>query len=298
MKQSCPWPVFAGAIFACWFAAGVAGAEELVAIEGCTLVEAPWADGDSFPVRTPDGEVHTVRLYGADCLEQHVSGETDARRLRAQRRYFGITAARSDPAESIALAKDLARQATLETRRTLARPFTMHTSFADARGDGRHKRIYAFVFDAEGRDVAAHLVSAGLARAFGVSRTTRAGESADDYREFLADRELQAAKRGAGIWAHTDWDALPAERRQERDEGRELRVAFDGGPPPPGFTVEVNTASREDLMRLPHVGEKLANRIIERRPYRRLTDLLEVEGIGPTTYRELKPLLRLDPVAD
>jgi len=142
---------------AVWLA-GVAAAADLVAVEGCTLVAADWADGDSFPVRTPDGEVHTVRLYAADCLEQHVSGETDARRLRSQRRYFGITSARPDAAASIALAKDLARQATAETRRFLTRPFTIHTSFADARGDGRHKRIYAFVFDAAGRDLAAHLV--------------------------------------------------------------------------------------------------------------------------------------------
>lgn len=267
--------------------------DELTAIEGCTLVDAPWADGDSFPVRTPDGQVHTVRLYGADCLEQHVAGETDARRLRAQRRYFGITAARPDPAESIALAKELARQASTETRRFLRRPFTIHTSFADARGDGKHKRIYAFVFDAAGEDLAAHLVSAGLARAYGVSRSTRAGESADDYREFLADRELQAAKRGAGVWAHTIWDTLPTERRLERDEERELRRAVDGAPLPAGFLLDPNTAAREDLMRLPRVGEALANRIIERRPYTRLTDLLEVDGIGPATYRELKPFLRL-----
>jgi endonuclease YncB( thermonuclease family) len=267
--------------------------DELTAIAGCTLVDAPWADGDSFPVRTPDGQVHTVRLYGADCLEQHVAGETDARRLRAQRRYFGITAARPDAAESIALAKDLARQAAAETRRLLRKPFTIHTSFADARGDGKHKRIYAFVFDAAGTDLAAHLVSAGLARAYGVSRSTRDGESADDYREFLADRELQAAKHGAGIWAHTVWDSLPAERRLERDEERELRRALDGAPLPAGFTLDPNTASREDLMRLPHVGEALANRIIERRPYKRLTDLLEVDGIGPATYRDLKPLLRI-----
>ena len=274
-------------------AAAAPAAEPLVAVEGCTLVAAEWADGDSFPVRTPAGEVHTVRLYGADCLEQHVSGETDARRLRGQRRYFGITSARPDAAASIALAKDLARQSTEETRRFLARPFTIHTSFADARGDGRHKRIYAFVIDAEGRDLAKHLVSAGLARAYGVGRTTLAGDSAEEYRETLADLELQAAKRGAGIWAHTDWDALPVERRLERHEEQELRVAIDGAAPP-GFTVEINTASREDLMRLPQVGETLANRIIERRPYRRITDLLEVDGIGPTTYRTLKPMLRLE----
>lgn len=280
------------AVAGSFLAAEIRG-EELTVMEGCTLVDAPWADGDSFPVRAADGQVFTVRLYGADCLEHHVAGETDARRLRAQRRYFGITAARPDPAESISLAKELAKQATAETRRLLRKPFTIHTSFADARGDGRHKRIYAFVFDAAGEDVAAHLVSAGLARAYGVSRSTRAGESAEDYRDFLADRELQAAKRGAGIWAHTVWDALPAERRLEREEERELRRAVDGGPPPAGFVLDPNTASREELMRLPRVGETLANRIIERRPYRRLTDLLEVDGIGPATYRELKPFLRL-----
>jgi competence protein ComEA len=47
-------------------------------------------------------------------------------------------------------------------------------------------------------------------------------------------------------------------------------------------------------MRLPGIGETLANRIIEKRPYARLTDLLEVEAIGPATYRKLKPLLRLE----
>ena len=115
-------------------------ADELAVLEGCTLVPADWADGDSFRIRTPTGEEHTVRLYGVDCLETHVTGETDARRLRSQRRYFGIAEVRPDAAASIEFAKQLATQATAESRGFLARPFTIHTSFADGRGDGRFKR--------------------------------------------------------------------------------------------------------------------------------------------------------------
>lgn len=270
-------------------------AEPLVAIEGCTLVPAEWADGDSFRVRTPAGEEHTVRLYGVDCLEHHVTDETAARRLRSQRRYFGIAEAKADTAASIEFAKELAAEATAETRRLLARPFTLHTSFADGRGDARFKRIYGFVTDADGRDLAEQLVSKGLARAFGVARSTPLGDTGDEYRERLADFELQAASRRLGVWAHTDWDRLPAERRIERMEERELQGAIDGdSPPPAGFVLDPNTASRNDLMRLPGVGETLANRIIERRPYRRVVDLLEVEGIGPAKFKELKPLLRID----
>lgn len=66
----------------------------------------------------------------------------------------------------------------------------------------------------------------------------------------------------------------------------------------PGPTVNVNTASAEDLERLPGVGPVLARRIVEFREakglFRRMEDLLEVDGIGPKTLRRLAPMLRLE----
>ena len=38
----------------------------LTSFADCRFVPAPWADGDSFSVRLPDGSEPTVRLYGVD----------------------------------------------------------------------------------------------------------------------------------------------------------------------------------------------------------------------------------------
>ncbi len=101
-------------------------------------------------------------------MEWHVNDKTDAARLAAQRRYFGISEFGGSPKASMDAAKAIGQSAASETTRLLAKPFIVHTSFADARGGGKHKRIYAFVTTADGNDLAEHLVRLGLARAFGV----------------------------------------------------------------------------------------------------------------------------------
>jgi competence protein ComEA len=268
-------------------------AQQLTRLDGCKLVPTPWADGDSFLVEAADGKRLTLRLYGADCIEWHVSDESDARRLREQRRYFGISGPAGKAAESITLAKDFGKTAADETARVLALPFTVHTAFADARGDGKHPRVYAFVSTPEGKDLAAHLVRLGLARAFGVYRETPDRTHQNEYREGLRDLELQAARLGRGVWAETDWKALPEERRAQREEEAELAVATGGSTISEGEKIDPNTAARDELMRLPGVGEKMANRIIEGRPYRKACDLDRVEGIGAATLKRLLPFLEL-----
>ena len=84
-------------------------------------------------------------------------------------------------------------------------------------------------------------------------------------------------------------------------------TAPNGDPPPvsrtratPDDPVILNTASVDDFRRLPGVGEKRATAAFAVRArlggrFHSIDDLLKVKGIGRTTLRRLRPLVRLDP---
>ena len=277
----------------CATAPTVLSAQILEKLPSCQMVQAPWADGDSFSIKTLRGEQHTIRLYGVDCIEMHVNDDTDARRLRAQRRYFGISEVGGSPQASITLAKENGTMAAVETARALAQPFTVYTSFADARGDAKFKRFYAFVRTANGDDLGERLVRLGLARAFGVYRETPDGKHSDVYREKLRDLELLASKMENGIWAKTDWSKLPAERAMQREEDAELGLATGSKKTGPTTLVDINTASRDQLLTIPGVGEATVNRIIQGRPYSTVDDLRNVEGLGPKILDTLRKYVQV-----
>ena len=267
------------------------GDEALQTFPGCTLVEANWADGDSFPVKLTDGRQITARLYGVDCIEWHVNDETLARRLRGQRRYFGI--AETDAASSMKTARDFGKQAAVRTRELLAKPFTVHTAFAGARGNGYKERAYAFITTAEGKDLATVLVEEGLARAFGVTRQLPDGTSGNEYRDALGDHEFTAAASKKGIWAVTDWTHLAEDRAKERRESAELQTVLKDSQPI--TAINPNTATAEELQSLPGIGPKLAKHIIEARtknPIRSPQDLLAIKGITPKLFESLTQKLQ------
>lgn len=267
-----------------------AAPKQLEKFEGCKLVAADWADGDSFLIKKPDGITMTIRLYGVDCLETGEMNDTQLRRLRTQRRYFGITEAAPTAKESIAIAKGYGDEATDYTKQQLQKPFTIHTRMQKTPGDGKHERFYALVETTEKKDLATELVRAGLARAHGVSADGPGARTRERYKEILSDYEFQAAKRGNGIWAVTDWDKLPAERDIQRLEDEEDKIAR-GKALPEDFRLNPNTASHDELMKLPGVAEKIAKLIIEKQPYEKPEDLLEVDGIGPKKLADIRPYL-------
>jgi competence ComEA-like helix-hairpin-helix protein len=61
--------------------------------------------------------------------------------------------------------------------------------------------------------------------------------------------------------------------------------------------VDLNSATVEQLQKLPGIGPKKAEAIIaarNRRPFTRVTQLLEVRGIGKRTLDRLKPFVTID----
>ena len=273
----------------------VAQSNNLQRLENCQFIEADWCDGDSFRVKNDDGKEFTLRLYGVDCIETRVQDDSDATRLRSQRRYFGISELGGSARASIAAAKRMGNDARKFVIAELKNPFTVITAFADARGDGKYKRYYGFVTTNKGHDLAEQLVRKGHARAYGVNRSTIDGRTRDEHRASLKDLELQAATRGIGIWKSTDWESLPEQRRIERKESAELDIA-KGANLPLGSDqkISLNSAPRDVMMQLPGIGETIANRIIEGRPYKSIDSLIEVNGIGNKKLQQIRPLLTLE----
>lgn len=60
--------------------------------------------------------------------------------------------------------------------------------------------------------------------------------------------------------------------------------------------ISLNTATKEEIMELPFIGETKAQRIIDYRhtqPFRTIEEIMNVKGIGPKTFEKIKDQLCL-----
>lgn len=52
--------------------------------------------------------------------------------------------------------------------------------------------------------------------------------------------------------------------------------------------IDLNTASLEQIKSLPNIGDKLAKKIVDNRPYKSIWDLQRIDGIGDATIKILE----------
>lgn len=79
--------------------------------------------------------------------------------------------------------------------------------------------------------------------------------------------------------------------------GQNAPQTASGGEPRPAL-VNINTASREELEKLPGIGRALAERIVEHRTrygaFRRVEHLLVVRGISAQRFHQMRALIKAE----
>jgi competence protein ComEA len=64
-------------------------------------------------------------------------------------------------------------------------------------------------------------------------------------------------------------------------------------------TINLNTATAEQLQSLPGIGPKTAERVLEYRqkngPFKKIEELMNVKGIGEKSFLKIKPLITAVP---
>jgi competence protein ComEA len=243
-------------------------------LEGCRLMTNTIVDGDSFQV-IHKGRQYAFRLYFVDAPE---SDPALRDRVEDQAAYFGIS--RDDVPKAGQLAARFTR-GKLE-----GREFTVMTRWQNALGRSSLARFYCRVL-VNGKDLGDELVSAGLARIYGLRANPPDGTRSTTIINQLKHLELTAREQRRGVWDQTQF--VPASTEPARTATRGKPAAKIA----PDSPLDLNTATYEDLQRLPGIGSVLAKRIIAHRPYKRVEDLTKVPGIGKKTLERLEPLLRV-----
>jgi competence ComEA-like helix-hairpin-helix protein len=239
-------------------------------LERCQIITNAVLDGDSFRVLHKDRE-YIFRLYFVD------APETDSAlkdRVKDQSVYFGIATT------------DVPRAGTLAARFTReklsGREFTVVTRWNNAMGRSSLARFYAIVL-VDGKNLAEELVGHGLARIYGLRANWPDGPRSVTFINQLKHLELVARENKRGVWDKSNFPPIGS-RGGSDTKGTNVHAL-----------VDVNTASFEELQKLPGIGPKLAQGIIAHRPYKQIDDLKKVRGIGVKLLERLRSLIRVEP---
>ncbi len=133
------------------------------------------------------------------------------------------------------------------------------------------------------------------------------------YQLSAGERVADAVQKAGGPTSIAQVDAINL--AQELQDGQQVRIPAEGEELPvqefapqtmdkaagskseKGTLININTASAEELQKLPRVGPVLSANIVayreENGPYAAVEDLDQVPGIGPSMLANLTPLVRV-----
>jgi endonuclease YncB( thermonuclease family) len=167
-------------------------------LEGCQLSPNVSNDGDSFHVRTKDGQEHVFRLYMVDAPE---TSHEFPDRVAEQAQTFDTSPAKAVAAGLVA--------AVVTEKLLSPGNFTVKTKGEDAMGRSTGGRTYAIVQLSNGEDLGSVLLKLGLARSYGKDIPSPTGKErklgipeATDYDRFAA----RAKTLKIGVWGKGDLD--------------------------------------------------------------------------------------------
>ena len=83
-------------------------------------------------------------------------------------------------------------------------------------------------------------------------------------------------------------------------DGEQIKVPGVGGTSHINLgRININTATVEELATLPNIGPTAAQSIVDYRtangPFKNIQDIMDVPGIGPSTYDSIKNLITVEP---
>ncbi len=167
--------------------------------------------------------------------------------------------------------------------------------YVDVAGAVRRPSLY--VLAPESRVMQAILAAGGPTREADMDAVNLAQKVADGEKVFVPKRGAAPSNSSAAP------DSAPpvaasSSRRASKSEKGSRGGHGDKITPESGEQVPLNTATEEQLERLPGVGPSMAGRILAYRRqagrFEKVEDLMMVTGIGPKKFAKIAPCVKLD----
>jgi competence ComEA-like helix-hairpin-helix protein len=142
------------------------------------------------------------------------------------------------------------------------------------------------------------MVANGLARVYGAASDPPGMDRAEVEWRKLRQLERKAREQKIGGWGIATGRLSARSVTQPAPSNDSFDAFFHSKAPEPatpapsapaGTRLDVNTASMGALQNISGVGNILARRIIDARPFKSADDLRQVKGIGDKRYEKLRP---------